>query len=93
MDKASWFCCSPTCVKEQCECPACFWIPRLISSPSLLSTGQADNGACLSYWPGERWLAVRSPVVRSILEDRIKASGHSSTGASDKSQQHTKGGG
>jgi hypothetical protein len=30
-------------------------------------------GTPLDGWPGERWLDIRSPVVRGIMEKRIKA--------------------
>lgn len=33
---------------------------------------QSDMGKPLDGWPGERWLNVSSPKVRSIMKDRIK---------------------
>ncbi|CAI5514071.1 unnamed protein product, partial [Closterium sp. Naga37s-1] len=30
------------------------------------------NEQCTEVWPGERWLDVKSPVVKTIMENRIK---------------------
>lgn len=39
---------------------------------SKVCAEENDAGGCISYWPGERWLDVRSPVVKSIMEKRIR---------------------
>jgi len=33
---------------------------------------ESDKGNCMTGWPGERWLDVRSPTVFKVMQERIK---------------------
>lgn len=45
--------------------------PSSVKGAKLCSTTN-DAGRCTKYWPGERWIDVRSSAVKAIMEARIK---------------------
>jgi len=40
--------------------------------PDFPKFKETDLGVNLTYWPGERWLDIRSTTVLNVMKDRIK---------------------